>query len=234
MAISRSSSLPADGNVIARELNDIFFLGEHGEEFTLRGWTCRNRFPITCAVDLRSQKPDEVIVKVDLITTGIFKFFVTDESAKADLKKTHVSYKDKTLDVKRTYTFKPDRVLIDDQLLWLHPETKIKTFYFTAAFCTPLELEALRLVNGADSHELLCARPLRANKCQKGLSFPLPQRISSRTVLKSVCGRRRRRSISPNRTCTFLNGPGSRTGFRCPALCIGSRGAGGQAGQGKP
>jgi len=32
-------SLPANGPVIAREINDVFFLGQHGEEYTLRGWT---------------------------------------------------------------------------------------------------------------------------------------------------------------------------------------------------
>src|SRR5437667_283844 len=32
-------SLPADGKVMARELNDIFFHGAHGDQYTLRGWT---------------------------------------------------------------------------------------------------------------------------------------------------------------------------------------------------
>jgi hypothetical protein len=32
-------SLPADGPVVARELNDLFYHGTHGEEYTLRGWT---------------------------------------------------------------------------------------------------------------------------------------------------------------------------------------------------
>src|SRR5260370_40461701 len=48
--------LPADGDVIARELNDIFFLGAHGEQFTLRGWTGKSRFNISCSVDMVSQR----------------------------------------------------------------------------------------------------------------------------------------------------------------------------------
>jgi len=142
-------SLPADGKVIARELNDIFFLGDHGGEYTLRGWTGRNRFTMSCAVDLVSQKPHEVVVNVDLVTTGTFKVLVTDETARANLKKTHVSYKDKTLEVKRTYTFKPDRVVIEDQVLWVHHDTEMKTFYFTAAFVPGAIQGPARLVNGA-------------------------------------------------------------------------------------
>ncbi len=54
---------------------------------------------------------------------------MSHETAKANIKKTHANYKEKTLEVERTYTFKPDRVVIDDQMLWLNPETQMKTFY---------------------------------------------------------------------------------------------------------
>ncbi len=164
-------NLPADGNVVARELNDIFFLGDHGEEYTLRGWTGRNRFPISCAVDLVSQKPDEVVVKVDLVTTGIFKIFVTDEAAKADLKKTHANYKEKTLEVKRTYTFKPDRIAIDDQMLWLHPDTRMKTFYFTSAFMPGTIQGPARLVNGETTTNFYL-QSSSGKKVPDGIVFP--------------------------------------------------------------
>ena len=65
--------LPAGGDVVARELNDIFFLGAHGEQYTLRGWTGKTRFNISCSVDLVLQKPDEAVVQVNLLSTGISK-----------------------------------------------------------------------------------------------------------------------------------------------------------------
>jgi len=43
--------LPADSKPVARELNDIFFLGQHGEEFTLRGWTGKDKFTISSNVE---------------------------------------------------------------------------------------------------------------------------------------------------------------------------------------
>ena len=48
-------SLRADGSVVARELNDIFFHGKHGEEYTLRGWTKREQCIVSCKMDLVSQ-----------------------------------------------------------------------------------------------------------------------------------------------------------------------------------
>jgi Polysaccharide lyase len=164
-------NLPADGNVVARELNDLFFLGDHGEEYTLRGWTGRDKCTISCAVDLVSQKPDEVVVKVDLITTGTYKILVTDEAAKANLRKTHLNYKDKTLEVKRTYTFKPDRIVIDDQMLWVHPDTQMKTFYVTSAF-TPGSIQGpARLVNGATATSFY-VQSSSGKKVPEGIVFP--------------------------------------------------------------
>jgi hypothetical protein len=141
--------LPADGKIIAREINDIFFLGEHGDQYTLRGWTGPNKFTISCSANLISQKADEVVVQVNLLTTGTFKILAKDEPAKAELRKTHVSYKDKTIEVKRTYTFKPDRVLVNDELLWVHADMQFKTFYFTAAFMPGAVQGPARLVKGA-------------------------------------------------------------------------------------
>jgi len=164
-------NLPADGKVIARELNDIFFLGTHGEEYTLRGWTGRNKFTISCTVDLVAQKPDEVVVKADLVTTGTFKILVTEETAKANLKKTHVSYKEKTLEVKRTYTFRPDRVVMDDQILWVHPDLVMKTFYFTAAF-EPASIQGpARLINGTTAKSFYVASSA-GKKVPEGIVYP--------------------------------------------------------------
>ncbi|HEY8750639.1 MAG TPA: hypothetical protein VIM11_21825 [Tepidisphaeraceae bacterium] len=141
-------SLPANGPVIAREINDVFFLGQHGEEYTLRGWTGPAKFNISCNVDVVSQRADEVVVQVKLLTTGTFKILVTDEPGKTNLRKAHTNYKDKTLEVKRIYTFKADRVLINDELLWVHPDIEFKTFYFTAAFMPGAIQGPVRMVNG--------------------------------------------------------------------------------------
>jgi hypothetical protein len=164
-------NLPADGKIVARELNDIFFLGYHGEEFSLRGWTGRDKFRIACAVDLVSQKADEVVVKVDLVTTGTFKYLPADELGKANFRKTHVSYKDKTLEVKRTYRFKPDRIVIDDEILWVHTDTEMKTFYCTAAFTAGAVQGPARLVNGATTANFEVATSA-GRKVPDGIVYP--------------------------------------------------------------
>ena len=106
-------------------------------------------FTVSCSADLVSQKPDEVVVRVNLLSTGTFKILVTDETAKAELRKAHASYKDKTVELKRTYTFKPDRVIVDDEVLWLHPDMDLKTLYFTSAFMPGCVQGPARLTHGA-------------------------------------------------------------------------------------
>jgi hypothetical protein len=140
--------LPADGDVIAGQLNDIFFLGTHAEDYTLRGWTGPNKFTITCSVDLVSQKPDEVVVQVNLLTTGTFKILATDPTIKAELRKAHSNYKDKTIQLKRIYTFKPDRVVVNDELLWVHPDMEMKTLYYMSSFMPGQTQGPARLING--------------------------------------------------------------------------------------
>jgi hypothetical protein len=130
-------------------VNDLFFHGEHGEQYTLRGWTGRSKFAVSCSVDVVSQKSDEVVVRVNLLTTGTFKILVNDEPAKTNLRKAHASYKEKTLEVKRTYTFKPDRMVVKDEMVWLYPDMQFKTFYFTAAFMPGVIQGPARFVNGA-------------------------------------------------------------------------------------
>ena len=142
-------SLPADGPVVARELNDVFYHGTHNKEYTLRGWTGRDRCNLSCSLELVSQKPDEVVVRVNLLATGTYKVLAQDPAAQAKIRKTHVSYKDKTVEIKRTYTFKPDRVVLNDELLWLQPDTQPTTVYFTPAFEPRSVQGPVRLINGA-------------------------------------------------------------------------------------
>jgi hypothetical protein len=126
--------LPATSDVVGRELNDLFFLGRHGEQYTMRGWTGREKFTMECSADVQSQQPDEAVVKVNLLSTGTVKVLVEDDAAKAELRKAHPSYKDKAIQFTRSYRFKPDRILVDDQIAWLHGDTDLATVYFTAAF----------------------------------------------------------------------------------------------------
>src|SRR5882724_10820688 len=112
-------SLPADGPAIARELDDIFFHGTHGEEYTLRGWTGKSKFIISCSMNVVSQQPDEVVVQANVVAKGTFKIIAQDEAVKAKIKQTPlVSYKDKAVEIKRTYHFKADRVVESDELVW--------------------------------------------------------------------------------------------------------------------
>jgi hypothetical protein len=164
-------ALPAGGEVIARELNDLFFLGAHGDDYTLRGWTGRDRCIVACAVNLVSQKPEQVVVSVDLVTTGTFKILVADETAKANLRKAHVSYKDKTLQVKRNYTFKPDRIVMEDELLWVHPDLDMKTFYLTAAFMPRAVQGPARLVSGINK-ESFYVTSSGGKKVPPGIVYP--------------------------------------------------------------
>src|SRR5579859_5542900 len=164
--------LPASSAIVARELNDIFFLGQHAEEYTLRGWTGPEKFIQSCSVDLVSQKPDEAIVRVHLQTTGTFRILVTEEPAKSNLRKSHVNYKDKTLDVKRTYTFKPDRILVEDELLWLHPDMQFKTFYMSAAFAPRAAQSPVKLVNSNTSATLFGATS-GGKKLPPPITYPL-------------------------------------------------------------
>jgi hypothetical protein len=163
--------LPADGPVVARELNDIFYLGNHGEEFTLRGWTGKSKFIQSCKVDLVSNKPAEVVVAVDLVATGTFKVLVTDEAAKAAIRKERVSYRDKTITVRRTYTFKPDRIVVDDDILWVHPDLDFKTIYHTAAFEPRMIQGPVRLVRG-DTVKGFPVTTSGGKKVPDGITYP--------------------------------------------------------------
>ena len=163
--------LPADGPVVARELNDLFFLGVHGEEYTLRGWTGREKFLQSCSVQIVPGERQPVVVKVDLVTTGTFKILVADEAEKAKLKKQHPSYKDRTLEVSRLYKFYPTRVEIEDRIVWVHPDLAFKTFYLTAAFEPRAVQGPVRLVNDNTSKNFAVTSS-GGKKVPDGIAYP--------------------------------------------------------------
>jgi hypothetical protein len=142
-------SLPADGKIVARELNDIFYHGTHGDEYTLRGWTGKTKFIISCAMEVLAQKPEEVTVKVKVIAMGTFKILTKDEVRRVKLKQSLKSYRDKAVEIQRTYMFKPDRITVKDEVVWAHTDMEMTTVYFTAAFMPGCVQGPARLVRGA-------------------------------------------------------------------------------------
>jgi hypothetical protein len=165
-------SLPADGPVVARELNDIFYHGAHGEQYTLRGWSGLEKCNLSCSIELASQKPEEVVVRVNLLATGTYKVLDTDPTAIANIRKTHASYKDKAIQVKRNYTFKPDRILETDELVWLSPDTQATTVYFTPAFMPRAIQGPVRLLNGATTAGFAVTTS-GGRKLPAGIAYPL-------------------------------------------------------------
>jgi len=163
--------LPASGNAIARELNDIFFRGTHDEQYTLRGWLGESRCVLSCSMNVVSQKPAEVSVAVDVVAAGTFKVLETNETARAKLKSTLLSYKDKTISVKRLYTFKLDRVEIDDTLLWIHPGSEMVRFDLKPAF-TPGSVQGpVSLVKDAQKASFYIVGSA-GGKIPKGITYP--------------------------------------------------------------
>ncbi len=85
-----------------------------------------------------------------MVTKGTFKIIANDEALKAKLKQTPlVSYKDKAVEVQRLYTFKPDRVVVKDELVWVYPDMEMTTVYFSAAFMPGCVQGPARLMKGA-------------------------------------------------------------------------------------
>jgi hypothetical protein len=164
--------LPAHGNIVASNIGDVFYYGTHGEDYTLRGWTGRDKFTLSCSQSIASQKSDEVTVEVKLVVTGTFKVLTEDANLKAKLKKTLVGYKDKTVELKRTYTFKPDRVIVNDELLWVYPDMQIKRLDFSSRFAPATIQAPARLVSGttkASFYEVGSG----GEKVPKGIAYPL-------------------------------------------------------------
>jgi hypothetical protein len=164
--------LPGNGNVVASNIADIFYYGTHGEDYTLRGWTGRSKFTLSCSQELVSQKPDEVTVQVKLVTTGTFKVVTEDADLKAKLKKTLVGYKGKTVEFKRAYTFKLDRVVVNDELLWVYPDMGIRRLDFSSRFAPGTVQGPARLVSGTMK---ACFYEVGSGgeKVPKGITYPL-------------------------------------------------------------
>lgn len=164
--------LPADGNVIARELNDIFFHGAHGEQYTLRGWTGKSKFIMACSMNVISQQAGEIVVQVNVATKGTFKIITNDETLKAKLKQTPlVSYRDKAVEIKRTYTFMPDRVVEKDELVWMYPDMEMTTFYYMPAFTHGSVQGPARLVKDAVKASFYNVGS-GGDRLPKGISYP--------------------------------------------------------------
>src|SRR6185369_7290245 len=102
---------------------------------------------------------------------GTFKVLEKDQAKSVALRKTLVNYNEKTIEIKRTYTFKPDRITFYDQLTWLHPATQMKTFYLNPAFMPFAVQGPARLVGGATTASFYSTTSGGA-KVPPGISYP--------------------------------------------------------------
>jgi hypothetical protein len=140
--------LPAGGKSVVRDLNDIFFHGSHDNEYTLRGWTGRSACILSCSTDVLSRKPDEVVVRVIASAAGTFKIVATSEAVQAKLRGKFRNYREKTVEINRVYSFKPDRVVMTDEVLWVHPDLEFDNIEWTSSFVPGCVQSPVRLVKG--------------------------------------------------------------------------------------
>jgi hypothetical protein len=175
-------SLPAGDKAIVRDLNDIFFHGTHGGQYTLRGWTGRSNCILSCAMKTLSQKPDEIVVQVDIQAAGTFKILTADEAVKGKLRGRLKNYASRTVDIKRVYTFKPDRILMTDDVLWVYPDMEITTLYITSSFVPRSIQSPARLVKGAVKADFQVTWSGGA-KTPKGITYP----FTAENFLKNGC-----------------------------------------------
>jgi hypothetical protein len=94
--------LPANNKPVASDLSSLFFYGEREKEYTLRGWTSRDRCILAYSAEVLSHKPDEIVIQVNVDAAGTFKVISTDPSVKAGLAGKLRSYQEKTVKIKRT------------------------------------------------------------------------------------------------------------------------------------
>jgi hypothetical protein len=141
--------LPATSQPVADDLNNLFFHGRHGEDYTLRGWTGRDTCILSCAAELVSQKPDEIVVQVKVEAAGTFKIVSTDPAVKASLAGKLRSYKEKTVEIKRSYSFHPDGIDITDEVLWVYPGMNFDKIEWAASFLPGQIQSPARLLKGA-------------------------------------------------------------------------------------
>jgi hypothetical protein len=164
--------LPADGPVVARELDDLFFLGVHGEDYTLRGWTGRDRCIRSCKVEIVSSKPQVAVVRVDVEAAGTFKVLLADEVPKAKLRAKLVNYKERTLEATRVCTFQTAGVVVEDEIRWVHPDTGFKTFYVTSAFEPRAVQGPVRLRTADGTWKNFDVASSGGRKVPDGVTFP--------------------------------------------------------------
>jgi hypothetical protein len=141
--------LPANSESVADDLNDLFFHGTHEDEYTLRGWSGRDRCILSSSAVVLSRKPDEVVVQVSADAAGTFKVISTNPTVKASLAGKLRSYQEKTVKIKRLYAFRPDRIEVTDEVLWLYPGMEFTAVEWTASFLPGRVQSPARLVKGA-------------------------------------------------------------------------------------
>lgn len=141
--------LPATSQPVVDDLDNLFFHGRHGEDYTLRGWTGRDTCILSCAAEVVSQKSDEIVVHVKVDAAGTFKIVSTDPAVKASLAGRLRSYKEKTIEIKRSYSFQPDGIDITDEVLWVHPGMDFDKIEWTASFLPGCVQSPARLLKGA-------------------------------------------------------------------------------------
>ena len=154
-----------------RDLNDIFFHGVHDNEYTLRGWTTRSACILSCSTDVTSRKPEEIVVGVRASVAGIFKIISTSEAVKAKLRGKLKNYHEKTVEINRVYAFRPDRVLITDEVLWVYPDMEFNAIEWTSSFVPGCVQSPVRLVKGAVKASFY---PVGSGgeKVPKGIDYP--------------------------------------------------------------
>ena len=141
--------LPATSQPVVDDLNNLFFLGRHGEDYTLRGWTGRDTCILSSAAEVVSQKSDEIVVQVKVEAAGTFKIVSTNPAVKASLAGKLRSYQEKTVEIKRSYSFQPDGIDITDEVLWVHPGLNFDKIEWTASFLPGCIQSPARLLKGA-------------------------------------------------------------------------------------
>jgi hypothetical protein len=172
--------LPANAQSVTDDLNNLFFHGTHGDEYTLRGWSGRDRCILTASAELLSQKPDEVVVRVSADAAGTFKVVSTNPAVKAKLAGKLKSYQEKTVTLKRLYAFRPDRIEVTDEVLWVYPDMEFSAAEWTASYLPGSVQSPARLVKGETKVSFY---PVGSGgeKLPQGMTYP----FTSETFLKN-------------------------------------------------
>jgi hypothetical protein len=111
------------------------------------------------------------VVQVNVQAAGTFKILTADEAVKGKLKGRLKSYASRTVDITRVYTFKPDRILMNDDILWVYPDMEISTVYVTSSFVPRSVQSPARLVKGAAKADFYATGSGGA-RLPKGITYP--------------------------------------------------------------